>query len=40
VFHLAYRQAYGLIGSVIGLLGLSLRVPDHTTLWLVVLTCG
>ncbi len=32
VFHLAYRQAEGLIGSVIGLLGLSLRVPDHTTL--------
>ena len=28
---LAYRQAEGLIGSVIGLLGLSLRVPDHTT---------
>ena len=32
VFHLAYRQAEGLIGSVIGLLGLALRVPDHTTL--------
>ena len=32
VFRLAYRQAEGLIGSVIGLLGLSLRVPDHTTL--------
>ncbi len=32
VFHLAYRQAEGLIGSIIGLLGLSLRVPDHTTL--------
>ena len=31
VFRLAYRQAEGLIGSVIGLLGLSLRVPDHTT---------
>ncbi len=32
VFRLAYRQAEGLIGSVIGLLGLSLGVPDHTTL--------
>ncbi len=32
VFRLAYRQAEGLIGSVIGLLGFSLRVPDHTTL--------
>jgi len=32
VFHLAYRQAEGLIGSIVGLLGLSLRVPDHTTL--------
>ena len=32
VSRLAYRQAEGLIGSVIGLLGLSLRVPDHTTL--------
>jgi len=32
VFRLAYRQAEGLIGSVIGLLGLGLRVPDHTTL--------
>jgi hypothetical protein len=32
VFRLAYRQAEGLIGSVIGLLGLALRVPDHTTL--------
>jgi len=32
VFHLPYRQAEGLIGSIIGLLGLSLRVPDHTTL--------
>src|SRR4051794_6764303 len=26
------RQTEGLIGSVIGLLGLTLRVPDHTTL--------
>jgi hypothetical protein len=32
VFRLAYRQAEGLIGSIIGLLGLILRVPDHTTL--------
>src|ERR671921_215614 len=32
VFRLAYRQTEGLIGSVIGLLGLMLRVPDHTTL--------
>jgi len=31
VFRLAYRQAEGLLGSIIGLLGLSLRVPDHTT---------
>ena len=32
VFRLAFRQTEGLIGSLIGLLGLSLRVPDHTTL--------
>jgi len=32
VFRLAYRQAEGLIGSIISLLGLMLRVPDHTTL--------
>jgi hypothetical protein len=32
VFRLAYRQAEGLIRSVIGLLGLTLRVQDHTTL--------
>src|SRR4051812_3195325 len=32
VFRLAYRQTEGLIGSVIGLLGLNLAVPDHTTL--------
>ena len=32
VFRLAYRQAEGLIGSVVGLLGLTLPVPDHTTL--------
>jgi transposase len=29
---LAYRQAEGLIGSIVSLLGLALRVPDHTTL--------
>ena len=32
VFRLAYRQAEGLLGSIVGLLGLDLRVPDHTTL--------
>ena len=32
VFRLAFRQTEGLIGSIIGLLGLALRVPDHTTL--------
>ena len=32
VIRLAYRQTEGLIGSVIGLLGLTLRVPDHATL--------
>src|SRR3954447_5415465 len=32
VFRLAYRQTEGLIGSFIGLLGLDLAVPDHTTL--------
>ena len=32
VFHLALRQTEGLIGSVIGLLGLTLAVPDHSTL--------
>ena len=32
VFRLAYRQAGGLLGSIVGLLGLSLRVPGHTTL--------
>src|ERR671911_468512 len=32
VFRLAYRQTEGLIGSIIGLLGLELAVPDHTTL--------
>jgi hypothetical protein len=32
VFRLAFRQTEGLIGSVVGLLGLALRVPDHTTL--------
>jgi len=32
VFHLALRQTEGLIGSIIGLLGLALAVPDHATL--------
>jgi len=32
VFRLAFRQTEGLIGSIIGLLGLTLRVPDYTTL--------
>ncbi len=32
VFRLAYRQAEGLLGSIISLLGLGLGVPDHTTL--------
>src|SRR3954462_11447481 len=31
VFRLAYRQTEGLIGSVIGLLGLGLPVPGHST---------
>src|SRR4051812_30810748 len=32
VFRLAFRQTEVLIGSIIALLGLTLRVPDHTTL--------
>ncbi len=32
VFRLAFRQTEGLIGSIVNLLGLALRVPDHTTL--------
>ena len=32
MFRLAFRQTEGLIGSIISLLGLTLRVPDHTTL--------
>jgi hypothetical protein len=32
VFRLPFRQTEGLIGSVVGLLGLDLAVPDHTTL--------
>jgi hypothetical protein len=32
VFHLALRQTEGLIGSIIRLLGLTLTVPDHSTL--------
>jgi hypothetical protein len=32
VFRLALRQAEGLIGSILQLLGLDLAVPDHSTL--------
>ena len=32
VFLLALRQTEGLIGAVLGLLGLTRAVPDHTTL--------
>jgi hypothetical protein len=32
VFRLAPRQTEGLIGSMVGLLGLALAVPDHSTL--------
>ena len=32
MFRLALRQTEGLIGSIIGLLGLALAVPDHPTL--------
>ena len=32
MFRLAYRPAGGLIGSIVGLLGLDLPVPDHATL--------
>jgi hypothetical protein len=32
VVRLAFRQAEGLIGSIVSLLGLTLRVPEHTTL--------
>ncbi len=32
VFRLALRQTEGLIGSIIGLLGLDLAAPDHSTL--------
>ena len=32
VFRLAYCQAENLLGSLVHLLGLALRVPDHTTL--------
>ncbi len=32
MFRLALRQTEGLIGSGIGLLGLTLAVPDHSTL--------
>jgi hypothetical protein len=32
VFHLALRQAEGLIGSILRLLGLELPIPDHSTI--------
>jgi hypothetical protein len=32
VFHLALRQAEAFAGSVLRLLGIDLRVPDHSTL--------
>jgi len=32
VFRLALRQTEGLIGSIIGLLGLALAIPDHSAL--------
>ncbi len=32
VFHLALRQTEGFVASVIGLMGLALKTPDHTTL--------
>ena len=32
LFRLGLRQTEGLIGSILRLLGLELRVPDHTTL--------
>ena len=32
VYHLALRQAEGLIRSIFGLLGIALPVPDHTTM--------
>ncbi len=34
MFRLALRQTEGQIGSIIGLLGLDLAVPDHSTLYL------
>jgi len=32
VFHPPLRQTEGLVGSLLGLMGLDLPVPDHTTL--------
>jgi hypothetical protein len=32
VFHQPLRQTEGLVGSLLGLMGLDLPVPDHTTL--------
>ena len=32
VFHLPLRQTEGFVSSLIGLMGLALKTPDHTTL--------
>ena len=32
VFHQPLRQTEGLVGSLLGLMGLDLPIPDHTTL--------
>ena len=32
VYHLALRQTEGFVASLIGLMGLELETPDHTTL--------
>ena len=32
VFHLPFRQTEGFLASLIGLMGLALKTPDHTTL--------
>ena len=32
VFHLALRQKEGLMASIIGLFGLDLAIPDHSTM--------
>ena len=33
LYHLPLRQTEGFVGSLLALMGLSLRVPDHTTLF-------